>query len=95
MLFDLYPTADWPTPRPFSSNHENGAQESIEKADEAAMTDPAQACGNCKWWSDKGADYLRACLYRPQVLPSWVEELSGDNMMFDHDGKDCPTWQPK
>lgn len=59
------------------------------------MTDTAQACGKCKWWSESGPDYLRACLYKPQVMPIWGTGLAGDSMMFDHEGKDCPTWTPK
>lgn len=54
-----------------------------------------QRCGTCQYWSEYGPDYLRECLYKPPVMPSWVTGLDGDNWMWNHNGKDCPTWQPK
>ena len=55
-------------------------------------------CGTCKWWSKDGPDCLRACLYQAPMVPIWMTEaaqdLAGNNIMFDNEGKDCPTWHP-
>jgi len=63
---------------------------------EKHMTDPAQACGNCKWWKmtepyELGAMWPHSLGECQFPLPFFVRQSS----TFDNDGEDCRAWQAK
>ena len=62
------------------------------------MTDPAQACGNCKWGKPAELEGMSYCAW---PVPIWIIQLDSDYtrrdkaLMDNYEGKDCPTWHAK